>query len=165
MDRAFLAKYDAVKIKEDVTRICEESIEYYRGMLDTEDWLSDETRAKAIEKLDAITINAVYPEKWHDYSGLSLDGLGYFDILETNAYYNPQDNSINIIRGILGGAFYQEDMNTEELYAGIGFVIGHEISHAFDTNGAQFDASGALNNWWTEKDYSAFLERAQVSRI
>ena len=97
MDRAFLAKYDAVKIKEDVTRICEESIEYYRG--------------------------------------------------------------------ILGGAFYQEDMSTEELYAGIGFVIGHEISHAFDTNGAQFDASGALNNWWTEKDYSAFLERAQVSRI
>ena len=190
MDRAFLSRYDASKIKEEITRICEESIAYYREMLDTEDWLSAETRARAIEKLDAITINAVYPEKWRDYSNLSLDGLGYydsmkaiarferaynvsllntrvdhelweFDILETNAYYNPQENSINIIRGILGGAFYSEDMSTEELYAGIGTVIGHEISHAFDTNGAQFDAAGALNNWWTEEDYSAFLDRAQ----
>lgn len=190
MNRAFLAKYDAAQMKADITRICRECIDYYRSMLDGEDWLSAETRAKAIEKLDAITINAVYPENWRDYSGLSLDGLGIydcmdaigkfnqaynvslinqkidheiwdFDILETNAYYNPQDNSINIIRGILGGAFYRENMNNEELYAGIGSVIGHEISHAFDTNGAQFDASGTLNNWWTEDDYNAFLARAQ----
>ncbi len=189
MDRAFLSKYDASKMKEDITQICEESIDYYRGMLDTEEWLSGETRAKAVEKLDAITINAVYPEKWRDYSGLSLDGLGCydcfkaiskfelaynvsllgekvdhalweFDILETNAYYNPQDNSINIIRGILGNPFYRDDMSKEELYAGIGSIIGHEISHAFDTNGAQFDASGSLNNWWTDEDYSAFLARA-----
>ena len=190
MDRAFLAKYDATQMKEDITRICEESIAYYRGMLEEEDWLSAETREKAIEKLDAVTINAVYPDKWRDYSGLSLEGRGYydcikaiadfnteynrsllntkidhelwnFDILETNAYYNSQDNSINIIRGILGGTFYQENMSTEEFYAGIGTVIGHEISHAFDTNGAQFDASGALSNWWTEEDYIAFLGRAQ----
>ena len=190
MDRAFLAKYDSSKMKADITRICGESIAYYRDMLDSEDWLSPETRAKAVEKLDAMTINAVYPEKWLDFSGLSLDGLDYyssakaiarfykeynasllgqkvdhelwnFDILQTNAYYNPQENSINIIRGILGGAFYREDMTEEELYAGIGSVIGHEISHAFDTNGAQFDASGVLNNWWTEDDYSAFQTRAQ----
>lgn len=190
MDRAFLAKYDASKMKADVTRICEEAIDYYRTMLQSEDWLSAETRAKAIEKLDAITINAVYPDKWRDYSALKLDGLGYydsvaaigkfnmaynvsrlgtkvdhslwnFDILETNAYYNPSDNSINIIRGILGGAFYRDGMSEEELYAGIGSVIGHEISHAFDTSGAQFDASGNLNNWWTEADYAAFTARAE----
>lgn len=190
MDRAFLARYDATQMKEDITRICQECVDYYRGMLESEDWLSEETRTKAVEKLDALTINAVYPEKWKDYSGLSLDGLGYYDcveaisdfgraydvsllgtkvdhelwdmdILETNAYYNPQDNSINIIRGILGGAFYREDMTTEELYAGIGSVIGHEISHAFDTNGAQFDVSGSLKNWWTEEDYAAFTARAQ----
>lgn len=190
MDRAFLARYDAAKMKEDITRICRETVDYYRRMLAEEDWLSAETREKAVEKLDAITINAVYPEKWRDYSGLSLEGLGFydamtaigdfntaynlsllntkidhelwqFDTLQTNASYNPQDNSINIFRGILGGTFYREDMSTEELYAGIGSVIGHEISHAFDTNGAQFDATGALNNWWTEEDYSAFLGRAQ----
>ena len=159
-------------------------------MLAEEDWLSAETREKAVEKLEAITINAVYPEKWRDYSGLSLEGLGFydamtaigdfntaynlsllntkvdhelwqFDTLQTNACYDPQDNSINIFRGILGGTFYREDMSTEELYAGIGSAIGHEISHAFDTNGAQFDASGTLSNWWTEEDYAAFLARAQ----
>ena len=140
MNRAFLAKYDSTKMKEEVTRICEESIAYYRELLSTEEWLSDETRKKAVEKLDAI---------WN------------FDILETNAYYEPLENSINIIRGILGGVFYREDMTTEELYAGIGCVIGHEISHAFDTSGAQFDATGALNDWWTKEDYAAFLGRAQ----
>ena len=190
MDRAFFARYDATKMKEDITRICREAVDYYRKMLAEEEWLSAETREKAVEKLDAITINAVYPEKWQDYSGLSLEGLSFydamtaigdfdraynqsllntkidhelwqFDTLDTNASYNPQDNSINIFRGILGGAFYREDMSTEELYAGIGSVIGHEISHAFDTNGSQFDATGALNNWWTEEDYNAFLGRAQ----
>lgn len=190
MNRAFFARYDATKMKEDITRICRETIDYYRTMLAEEEWLSAETREKAVEKLDSITINAVYPEKWRDYSALTLEGLSFFDAmtaigdfntaynlsllntkidhelwqfdtLQTNASYNPQDNSINIFRGILGGAFYREDMSTEELYAGIGSVIGHEISHAFDTNGAQFDATGALNNWWTEDDYSAFLGRAQ----
>ena len=190
LDRAFLEKNDSTQMKADITRICQECIAYYRDMLDGEDWLSADTRTRAIEKLDAITIHAVYPEKWQDYSSLSLEGLNYydcleaigdfgndynrsllntkvdhelwnFDILETNAYYNPQDNSINIIRGILGSVFYRDDMSTEELYAGIGTVIGHEISHAFDTLGAQFDASGSLSNWWTEEDYSAFLTRAQ----
>ena len=190
MDRAFLEKYDASKLKADVTRICEEAIAYYRTMLEGEDWLSAETRAKAIEKLDAITINAVYPDKWRDYSGLKLDGLGYYDcieaisdyelaynqsllngkvdhalwnldILETNAYYNALENSINIIRGILGGVFYRDGMSDEELYAGIGVVIGHEISHAFDTKGAQFDAQGNMTDWWTEGDYAAFTARAE----
>ena len=159
-------------------------------MLQSEDWLSEATRAKAIEKLDAITINAVYPDKWLDYSGLSLDGLGYcdclqeigkfnqaynisllgtkvdrtlwsFDILEPNAFYGFADNSISIIRGILGGAFYREDMSNEELYAAIGVVIGHEITHAFDPNGAQFDAQGNMNDWWTEEDHAAFTARAE----
>lgn len=190
MNRAFLAKYDSSKMKQEITDICKQAIAYYREMLKNEDWLSEQTRQKAIEKLDGMTINAVYPEKWRDYSGLSLDGLGYFDcinainkfetdfnisqlnkandheiwgidILETNAYYNPLENSINIIRGILGSSLYKEDMSKEELYAGIGSVIGHEISHAFDTNGAQFDAFGQLNNWWSEEDYKAFQERAQ----
>jgi len=66
-----------------------------------------------------------------------------------------------ILRGILGDAFYREDMSDEELYGAIGAVIGHEISHAFDPAGAQFDATGRLNNWWTEADEAAFASRAQ----
>ena len=127
--------------------------------------MTESTREKAIEKLDSIQIHAVYPDYWYDYSDLSLDGLSYWDcveavkdfqtrrdrgrtnqevnpqewgvnILETNAYYNPQDNSVNILLGILGNEFYRDDMTEEEMLGGIGVVIGHEISHAFDTAGA-----------------------------
>ena len=130
-----------------------------------------------------------YPDKWQDYTTLSLDGLnyreccqrisafddaqnaaktnqpverGYWDMntLDANAFYNPQDNSINILLGILGGDFYRDGMSDEELLGGIGAVIGHEISHAFDTSGAQFDANGSMTNWWSEADYATFRDRA-----
>jgi putative endopeptidase len=189
MDRTYLERYDSSEKKERITKICEDVIDVYHKMLKSEDWMSDETKDKAIEKLDAITINAVYPEKWIDYSDLDLKGLSYFDcrkeiclfdkkldyqkingkvdheiwdfdILETNAYYNPQDNSINIILGILEDPFYRDGMSDEELLGGIGSVIGHEISHAFDTKGAQYDKDGNYTNWWKDEDYEAFKKRA-----
>lgn len=189
LSQAYLEKYDASAEKEDITRICREVIGTYREMLQGEDWMTEATREKAIEKLDSIQIHAVYPDYWYDYSDLSLDGLSYWDcveavkdfqtrrdrgrtdqevnpqewgvnILETNAYYNPQDNSVNILLGILGNEFYRDDMTEEEMLGGIGVVIGHEISHAFDTSGAQFDKDGNLANWWTEEDLAAFAERA-----
>ncbi len=82
------------------------------------------------------------------------------NILSTNAYYNFYNNSINIIPGFFCDATYRSDMSIEEKYGALGTVIGHEISHAFDTDGAQFDAEGNLNNWWTEEDYAAFMDRA-----
>jgi len=83
----------------------------------------------------------------------------YSEVYEVNSNYDPQDNSINIFPGILGGAFYREDMTREEMLAGIGMVIGHEISHAFDSQGSQFDATGAMADWWTEADKKAFDEK------
>ena len=190
VSRAYVEKYDLAGTKQDIEDICHDIIGYYRQMLEGEDWLSDETRALALEKLDNIIVKAVYPDEWHDYSGLSLDGLNYMEsvraikkfekarklekidqkadreewmipnILEVNAFYNPSDNSINIILGILGGEFYGDDMTDEEKYGGIGSVIGHEISHAFDTFGAQFDKDGNMASWWTDEDYAAFQERA-----
>lgn len=189
MNKVYLEKYDASEKKKQVTKICEEVIDVYRDMLADEDWLSDETKEKAIEKLDNITINAVYPDKWLDYSDLDLNGLSLydcyvkvaefeeeldrtrtngkvdheiwdFDILEANAYYNPQDNSINMILGLLDEPFYKDGISEEALLGGVGSVIGHEISHAFDTNGAQYDKDGNFINWWTEEDYTAFKERA-----
>ena len=133
----------------------------------------------------------MYPEKWYDFSSISLDGLSYYEcrkaikefsqkkeqgyvnsqvdqelwnginILDTNAFYNPQNNSINIVLGILGNELYNDDMSPEEMAGGIGFVIAHEISHAFDTSGAQFDAYGNYADWWTPEDYEAFGLRAQ----
>lgn len=79
-----------------------------------------------------------------------------------NAYYLPSDNSINIPAGILGGVFYPKDGKTEGLLGGIGMVIGHEITHAFDTNGSQYDENGNMLNWWTEEDKKKFDARAKA---
>ena len=91
------------------------------------------------------------------------DAWDYNSMYEVNSYYNFTDNSINIIPGICGGLFYNENMAKEEIYGGIGAVIGHEISHAFDSRGGQFDTSGALADWWTPEDKAAFDDR--VSKL
>lgn len=191
LSRAYLARYDLTKIKKRVADICKQSISIYREMLGEENWLSDETKAKAIEKLDAITIHSVFPEKWLDYNGLKLDGLSYFEcakaihkhsmemniartngkvdkeiwqtqeLLVANAFYEPSENSINLIPGLLARPFYYEDMTQEELLGSVGAVIGHEISHAFDTNGARYDKNGNLANWWTPRDFKTFEARAK----
>ncbi len=81
-------------------------------------------------------------------------------LLDCNAFYNPSDNSINLIVGMMGEPFYSSDMPIEELYASLGaFWVGHEVSHAFDSNGCQYDADGNLNNWWTEADKEEFDKR------
>ncbi len=190
LNRAYLARYDLSKLKENITAICKNLISIYRNMLEEEDWLSEATREKALEKLDNIRINAIYPEKWIDYSGLKIKGLSFLDcvksidaynralirshtngkidkelwenevLLVPNAFYQPIENSINIIPGLLDKPFYYEGMSQEALLGGIGVVIGHEISHAFDTQGAQFDKDGNMINWWTKADYAAFQKRA-----
>ena len=178
-------------MKEDITGLCKDVIGGYRDMLKEEDWLSEETRTEAVKKLESMRINAVYPDKWQDYSKLDLNGLGYLEcchainaynagidrsrtgqkvdkdiwtvnILQCNAFYNKQDNSINIILGILDDAFYNEDMSREELLGGIGTVIGHEISHAFDEKGSQFDENGNLKAWWKDEDHKAYGDRMAV---
>ena len=83
-------------------------------------------------------------------------------ILSCNAFYSFADNTINMIIGMMGEPFYSSDMSIEELYASIGaFWVGHEISHAFDNNGAQFDAEGAYRDWWTAEDKEEFNKRVQ----
>ncbi len=83
-----------------------------------------------------------------------------FDILSCNAFYDPNDNTINMTIGMMGEPFYNSNMSTEELYASIvGFWVGHEISHAFDSNGSQIDAQGRLRDWWTPEDKEEFNRR------
>ena len=89
-------------------------------------------------------------EKWADAMAVT----------QCNAFYNPQDNSINMIIGMMGEPFYSSDMSTEELYASIAATwVGHEVSHAFDSNGAQFDKDGQLRDWWTKEDKEEFGKR------
>ena len=192
--RMFADKYMTAEIKDEITYIINEAVDYYRNMLAEVDWLSQETREKAIEKLDHIGINAVYPDKWEDQSGLvilskdegetllsAMDKITRFydarsrsrvntevdrtywmteDITQVNSFYYPNTNEIYIIGGILGGDFYDVNRSIEENLGGIGAVIGHELSHAFDTRGAQYDKDGNVANWWSDEDYSTFQKRA-----
>ena len=193
VSRIYIEKYLNEDIKKEITDICQDTIDTYKEMLDTIDWLSEETKEQAKYKLENIVIHAVYPDKWPDDSmyyvtpkeegGTYLQAMidyaksnheeelthinGKVDkelwginILSTNAYYNPTNNSINIIPGFFCDATYRSDMSIEEKYGALGSVIGHEISHAFDTNGAQYDADGNVKDWWTEEDYAAFMDRA-----
>ena len=191
VSRLYLAKYVPEQAKKDVEEIIRDTVKYYKAMLEGEEWLSESTRAKAVEKLDAMRLNAAYPDKWVDDSELEIDPHGtlidalnalkkfsvqkYFydrlntkvdhdlwisDVVVVNSYYRPSENSINIIAGILGGDFYAPYMSYEEKLGGLGMVIGHEISHAFDTNGAQFGKTGNVTKWWTDEDYTKFQARA-----
>ena len=195
LDRFYLEKYDAAETKKRITKLCKETVDVYRKMLSEEDWLSEETKNKAIEKLDALKIQAVYPDKWEDYSGLELKELSLYDqiteiarfekaldrghtngmvdpeiwefepelfvdILECNAFYDEQKNTMYIVLGILNEPYYYDGISEEALLGCIGFPIGHEISHAFDTGGAQYDKDGSLKSWWTKEDHKAFQDRA-----
>lgn len=192
VSRIYVERYVPESAKHEVEEIIRSTVKYYRAMLEAEDWLSESTRKKAVEKLDAMRLNSAYPEKWVDFSefdfpeeaGLyeSVKALKkykvqkYFydrlnqkvdhdlwihDIVVVNAYYQPSENSINIIAGIMGGDFYSPEMSYEEKLGGIGAVIGHEISHAFDTNGAQFGKTGNVESWWTDEDKAHFTKRAE----
>lgn len=155
-------------------------------------WMSDETKVKALEKLNAITIKIGYPDEWRDYSKLdinpedtyyanleraakfeqeySLSYLGkpvdkkkwYMTPQTVNAYYNPSSNEICFPAGILQYPFF--DMNADDAfnYGAIGVVIGHEMTHGFDDQGCQFDKDGNMINWWTAEDKAAFDERTKV---
>ena len=192
-DRLYIEHYLSDEIRQEIRQLCQDAIDTYYEMLDQEDWLSDETREEAKNKLRHMKINAVYPDKWRDDSMFNVtpkeEGGSYyqnvidyrkavrernltlinttvdrdiwmFDILDNNAFYNVQDNSINIIPGFFCKSTYDSSMSIEEKYGALGTVIGHEISHAFDTTGAQFDADGNFANWWTDEDLDAFRKRA-----
>ena len=190
LNKAYLERNDLSELKERITKVCEDTVAIYRKMLDEEEWLSEKTKEKALEKLDSIRIHAVYPEKWIDYSALEFKGLPLIEcvkaivdfnreldlthtngkvdrtlwqneeLLIANAFYYPVENSINIIPGLMGSPFYYEGMPQEALMGGVGVIIGHEISHAFDTTGTMFDKDGNFKNWWTRKDFKAFKKRA-----
>ena len=191
--RLYIDRYLNENIRQEITKLCEDCIETYDEMLAENDWLTDETVQAARHKLSKIRINAVYPDKWEDYSIYSVkpakNGGNYFDavmdqreatekrtiskintgndkdiwivdVLDTNCYYDKNDNSINILSGFLCDYTYSEDMKLEQKYGALGAVIGHEISHAFDTKGSQYDGDGNFRDWWTEEDKNAFYERA-----
>lgn len=184
LSKLYCDKYVTEEDKQEVYDIISDIIDEYKVMISEEEFMSAETKANAINKLDNMAIKCMYPEEWYDYSGLELSG-SYFDMnnaitefeiqkmvnefndpvdrfkwtctpITVNAFYSSTENSINILPGLIGDVLYNKDMEKEEVYAMLGVVIGHEISHAFDPNGAMYDETGNFNNWWTEEDYERF---------
>ena len=175
-------------------------IEAYKARIQQLDWMGDSTKLKAIEKLDKFTVKIAYPDKWEDYSAMDVSAdKTYFDNMvavdkwqqednfsdigepvdksawgmspqTVNAYFNPLNNEIVFPAAILQPPFYNYTADEAVNYGGIGAVIGHEISHAFDDSGSRFDSDGNLKNWWTEEDLKAFTQRgdslaAQYDRV
>jgi putative endopeptidase len=156
------------------------------------DWMSDSTKQKAIDKLYAIAKKIGYPDKWRDYGQVQIDRTKYFENLlslyqyqyqfelaklnkpvdraewtatpsTVTAYYNPSFNEIVFPAGILQYPYFDFEADDAINYGGIGMVIGHEMTHAFDDQGAQFDKYGNVKNWWTKEDYEKF--RAKTQRV
>ena len=186
-------KYFGEEAKTDVTGMIDKIKNVYRGRLQQNDWLTEETLNKAIEKLDKMKVFVGYQEdvdpgtkELHldpnkSFFELSEDiaqfgkryTIDHFDepidknkwsgsAFDINAYYNPESNSINFPAGILQAPFYDKNQSTEKNYGGIGVVIGHEITHAFDSNGADYDENGDMHNWWTNADSKAFDKRIKA---
>ena len=186
-------KYFGEEAKTDVTGMIDKIKNVYRGRLQQNDWLTEGTRNKAIEKLDKMKVFVGYQEdvdpgtkELHLDSNKSFFELSediaqfgkrytidHFDdpidknkwsgsAFDINAYYNPESNSINFPAGILQAPFYDKNQSTEKNYGGIGVVIGHEITHAFDSNGADYDENGDMHNWWTKADTKAFDKRIKA---
>ena len=159
-----------------------------RDRLKTLEWMDEPTRAKALAKLEAFGVKIGYPDKWIDYSKLSVDRSSYVrnvfraaefnfrrDLAKigkpvdktewgmspptVNAYYDPQRNEIVFPAGILQKPFFEASTDDAVNYGGIGAVIGHEMTHGFDDQGSQFDAVGNLENWWTAESAKRFKER------
>ena len=153
------------------------------------DWMSAETKAKALEKLAAITNKIAYPDKWKTYDGLTIDKNNFFDNVQqisiwqynfmlsrlgtkvdktqwgmtpptVNASYSPSNNDITFPAGILQFPFFDFGADDAVNYGGIGAVIGHEITHGFDDQGRQYAADGNLKDWWTKEDGDKFKTKA-----
>jgi putative endopeptidase len=189
--REYVSRHFPPRSKEMMDELVANLLEAYRRSITDLDWMSEETKQRAFEKLDTFRPKIGYPEKFRDYSALEIsadDLLGnvlaatafetdrelnkigspvdrdeWFMLPQTvNAYYNPGTNEICFPAGILQKPFFDADADPAENYGGIGAVIGHEVGHGFDDQGAQYDGLGNLNDWWTAEDKAAFEVKSKA---
>ena len=186
----YVKKYFTEDAKKRMAVLVDNLEKAFEARINNLDWMSDSTKTKAKEKLQAFTEKIGYPDKWKDYSKVEVSKGTYFENrLATNkneylynvakigqpvdrtewhttpptvtAYNNPPLNEIVFPAGILQSPYF--DLNADDAlnYGGIGMVIGHEITHSFDDQGAQYDKDGNVKNWWTKEDYDKFKLRTQ----
>jgi len=190
----YVKKYFPASAKRRMQELVENLRRAYALRIEKLDWMSDETRAQALDKLNSFKAKIGYSDKWRDYSKLVIDEnenlfenmmrvakfeddfwlkkigkendptLWYMNAHEINAYYDPSTNEICFPAGILQYPFF--DMNADDAfnYGAIGAIIGHEMTHGFDDSGRHFDKIGNMRDWWTEHDANEFEKRANVMR-
>ena len=187
----YVEKYFPAAAKERMIRLVKNLQAALGERIDAQAWMSDETKARAHEKLATFHVKVGYPDKWKDYSALHIEQDSYWanacraaawnmkdmysrlgkpvdrdEWLMTpqtvNAYYNPSTNEICFPAAILQPPFFNMEADDAVNYGAIGVVIGHEMTHGFDDQGRQFDKDGNLKDWWAEGDADRFKERAQV---
>jgi putative endopeptidase len=189
--RVYVERHFPPTHKERMDELVANLVAAYRDSITSLEWMTDETRTRALEKLEQFTPKVGYPPKWRDYSGLDLDPADvvgnvraasafeedydwgrlvrptdreeWFTNPQTvNAFYNPTGNEIVFPAAILQPPFFDADADDAVNYGAIGSVIGHEIGHGFDDQGSKFDGKGRLDDWWTEADRTAFTERTRA---
>ncbi|WP_106848806.1 M13 family metallopeptidase [Blastococcus sp. Marseille-P5729] len=186
----YVARHFPPRAKEMMDELVDNLLTAYRTSIEQLDWMTAETKQRALEKLDTFRPKIGYPDEFRDYSALEVgdDLLGnahaaaafetdrelakigapvdrdeWFMLPQTvNAYYNPGTNEICFPAGILQKPFFSPDADAAENYGGIGSVIGHEIGHGFDDQGAQYDGAGNLNDWWSAADKAAFEVKSKA---
>ncbi len=185
LGQLYVAKYFKPEAKARMTELIKNLRSAFEIRIKNLDWMSPDTKEKALEKLHAFIPKIGYPEKWKNYDGLKITRTTYYQNLQNaaqwrydemisylgkpvdrtrfgmtpptvNAYYSPTMNEIVFPAGILQFPFFAPEADDAVNYGGIGAVIGHEMSHGFDDSGSQYDKNGNLNNWWTKEDREKF---------
>ncbi len=186
----YVKKYFTADAKKRITALVDNLKKAFEARINKLDWMSDSTKTKAKEKLYAFNQKIGYPDKWREYSKVTVNRAAYFenrlsatkneyiyrlakvgqpvDRTEwhttpptVTAYNNPPLNEIVFPAGILQSPYFDLYADDALNYGGVGMVIGHEITHSFDDQGAQFDKVGNVTNWWTKADYAKFKARTQ----
>lgn len=184
----YVEKYFQPSAKKRMDDLVKYLIEAYRQSISNLEWMTEETKKKALEKLSKFTPKIGYPIKWKDYSSIKIDRNDLIGNVKrvsewehnyhaakigapidrdewhmtpqtVNAYYNPGFNEIVFPAAILQPPFFSEQADDAVNFGAIGAVIGHEIGHGFDDQGSKYDGDGKLESWWTEADRKAFEER------
>jgi len=190
LGQLYVKKYFTEDAKKRMLDLVDNLQKAFAARIDKLDWMSDTTKQKAKEKLFSITKKIGYPDKWRDYSNVNIVKDKYFENLVSaagngyqyqlaklnkpvdktewfttpstvTAYYNPYANEIVFPAAILQSPYFDNNADDALNYGGIGMVIGHEMTHAFDDQGAQFDKNGNVENWWTKDDYEKFKTKTQ----
>ena len=190
LGKLYVAKYFPPTARARMAELVANLKEVFRDRLKKVDWMTEQTRVRALAKFDRFTQKIAYPEKFRDYSQVKIRRDDYFGNVQraamfeskrqlarigkpvdrtewqmtpqtVNAYYNPLQNEIVFPAGILQPPFFDAEMDDAVNYGAIGVVIGHEITHGYDDEGRQYDGDGNLKEWWTAQDAKEFEARAQ----